>query len=269
MNISASCLFRFTTKLEYIEEILTLGFGFRPCVEEMAIQSYKNDPYGGLNVIVDQLHSLAICFCDLPLSQSQDHRRQYGEYGIGMTKEWAMEQGISPVRYYHSNSPYQADSNARLMLDVQKHSKHHGNSFIEVLRKFMPGMPSDTELDSLPDSVKKLLKSMDGCVIDWLDQFYGAFHFTRIHEGEWKDRVTGEIQTRRFYDEREWRIVALDKLHRLEFQWSDVQHILVTNTSERTRVGELLLQSSDRLGIDDPTSVWSKVQVGPELLKNI
>lgn len=269
MNISSSCLFRFTTKIDYLEDTLLNGFGYRPCVEEMAIKSYKNDPYRELGVVVDQLHSLAICFCDLPLSQSHDHRSQYGQYGIGMTKDWAIEKGVSPVRYYHANSPFQADENARLMLDVLQHSRGYENSFIRVLQSSMPGMPTNQELSDLPDSVKNLLRAMDECVINWLDQFYGAFHFTRIHEGNWKDRVTGETRRRRFYDEREWRIVAMKDATPLMFQWKHIQYILVTSEEERKRIGELLLQSKCKLGIDDPTSVWAKILIGPDLLPNL
>jgi len=130
-------------------------------------------------------------------------------------------------------------------------------------------MPTDKELEELPESVKSLLKEMDDHVIDWLDQFYGAFHFTRIQEGRWEDRVTGEIKTRHFYDEREWRIVALGEPNPLRFQWCDIQYILVTTVGERKRIGELLLQSSHELGIDDPTTVWARILIGPELLANV
>ncbi|EGU32399.1 hypothetical protein VIBRN418_17483 [Vibrio sp. N418] len=40
-----------------------------------------------------------VCFCDIPLSRIDEHVKFYGEFGIGMTKEWAIKKGLSPVQY--------------------------------------------------------------------------------------------------------------------------------------------------------------------------
>jgi hypothetical protein len=45
-----------------------------------------------------------VSFCDIPLSQTRDHVQTYGNYGIGLTKEWGQKHGISPVSYMYRES---------------------------------------------------------------------------------------------------------------------------------------------------------------------
>jgi hypothetical protein len=39
------------------------------------------------------------CFCDIPLSRLSEHTDFYGQYGIGLTKEWGITNKLNPVVY--------------------------------------------------------------------------------------------------------------------------------------------------------------------------
>lgn len=45
-----------------------------------------------------------VCFCDTPLSLLINHINTYGQYGLGMTKEWGLRKGLNPVIYFNKNS---------------------------------------------------------------------------------------------------------------------------------------------------------------------
>ena len=45
-----------------------------------------------------------VCFCDIPISRTSDHTSVYGEYGIGLTREWGISKGLNPIFYISSIS---------------------------------------------------------------------------------------------------------------------------------------------------------------------
>lgn len=63
---------------------------------------------------IEQVSSIAfpmICFCDIALEETRlkPHRDQYGSYGIGLSKKWGMKNGVQPVHYILSTSPFAQD----------------------------------------------------------------------------------------------------------------------------------------------------------------
>lgn len=94
MPVSSNTLFHFTSKYETLINILrSKGFWPRYCIE------YGWGKGRNINFAVAQC-----CFCDIPLSLIQNHTKTYGNYGLGMSKTWAIEHSLSPIHYYVENS---------------------------------------------------------------------------------------------------------------------------------------------------------------------
>src|SRR5690606_12566743 len=64
------------------------------------------------------------CFCDIPLGMIQKHIHTYGRFGIGITKDYAMRNYITPVFYFHENSDtvYRYISNSNPGEEMQYYS---------------------------------------------------------------------------------------------------------------------------------------------------
>ncbi|MDO8741182.1 MAG: abortive infection system antitoxin AbiGi family protein [Candidatus Woesearchaeota archaeon] len=47
-----------------------------------------------------------VCFCDIPLGGVKVHLQRYGDYGIGIHKNFCESKNINPVFYIHSHSAF-------------------------------------------------------------------------------------------------------------------------------------------------------------------
>lgn len=96
-NISSNSLFHFTPRLEYLIDIFTRGFQPRYCFEEIKLNNSR--PINGLYTGIPMT-----CFCDISLSQISNHIKTYGNYGIGMKKEWGIINRLNPIIYLNQDS---------------------------------------------------------------------------------------------------------------------------------------------------------------------
>ena len=87
MSPKSSSLFHFTRSLEFLKGIVQNGFKPRYCLEDTR--------YLGINYIGLPM----CCFCDIPISRIQEHTSFYGEYGLGMTKDWGARSRLEPLLY--------------------------------------------------------------------------------------------------------------------------------------------------------------------------
>jgi hypothetical protein len=108
-NLSASVLFTFTPKIEYLLEMLQKGITPR--------YAYERLPGGEKGYIAPMK-----CFCDIPLSKVKFHMERYGYFGIGLKKSFLRKQGATPVIYVHSKSSILKDIIKRKPTPMQSSS---------------------------------------------------------------------------------------------------------------------------------------------------
>lgn len=112
MGLSPSTLFHFTSK-QGLKGLLADNFKLKYCLERL---NHKIKPI--------EFAIPMVSFCDIKISQIVDHIEKYGSYGIGLSKEWAVEKGLNPVIYLNSSSEFAS----KLIDSVREMANNNANS---------------------------------------------------------------------------------------------------------------------------------------------
>lgn len=115
---SANVLFKFMPKIDYLKDILK-KLAILPRYYEEDIQYLEID---GLDKIAFPMS----CFCDIHLNKLKYHIDKYGSYGIGLSKEWGIKQGIQPIQYINVNSNLRKDFSAIFSNSIRKNFEVEG-----------------------------------------------------------------------------------------------------------------------------------------------
>ncbi len=91
MRLSSDSLFHYKHSKDIFKLILKNGFRHNMWPES---HPYKNSIQ----------NNFIVCFCDILPGQASYHRLCYGDFSIGLSKEWGIKNGVTPVRYVHQNS---------------------------------------------------------------------------------------------------------------------------------------------------------------------
>lgn len=197
-NLSSKTLFHFTRDFKFLTNILKNGIYIR----------YSLETYGKLLKSKSELVLPMSCFCDIPLSQISDHTKKYGTYSIGLSKEWGVKNGLSPVLYAHSKSQTSnilnsLTSDLTKMLDIEESDENR-----ELLEDY--GV-SESDLDWYNSGKKKAGSLIEKRNEELASQLGHFLKYIKPYEG--LGYSNGKEFTKvRFYDEREWRYVPPKKL---------------------------------------------------------
>lgn len=127
----SSNLFHFTKSRETLQSILKNGFWPRYCLEDINWLPESGELFVAFPMV---------CFCDIPLSRIDEHVGFYGNYGLGMTREWANRNGLNPVQYFAGENTFttafkglinEVDHLQPERVDQFKDNFRHLNSFIK------------------------------------------------------------------------------------------------------------------------------------------
>jgi hypothetical protein len=194
VTISANTLFHFTNSLENLIGILTNNFYPRYCLED---HSYFYTQYMKNGMNQNEMAIPIICFCDIPLSNIRSHVSTYGNYAIGLSKDWGIKNRINPVMYILSNSiPVGI---IRHSLPAISKSIAKSNEHFSVLYKKYKSNKWDKK-DYLIDFLSTELAKDYNAMLEMMT-------FTKPYKGTFF-RNGKRYRNVCFYDEREWRYVA-------------------------------------------------------------
>lgn len=91
----SNTLFHFTKSLDTLKSILHYNFHPVYCLEDVSWLALGRHSFIAFPLV---------CFCDIPIGRISDHVNFYGNYGVGMSKQWGLENGLNPVLYLSEES---------------------------------------------------------------------------------------------------------------------------------------------------------------------
>lgn len=214
MSLSSNSIFHLTSSKDSLRGILESNFKIKYCLETIDFGSAASE-----------IRVPMVSFCDIPLSEIKEHISKYGEYGIGLTKEWAEKNKLNPVLYVARNS-------------------NLATSYTKALHDFVL---SDTsceadESDHALTDVLRYIKNYQGD-LNRKGKISKDYRFS--DEREWRyvppfetkcDMLVGED----YYASNASQVDAPIRDLRLSFEPNDIRYIIIRDESEITEFVNLL-----------------------------
>lgn len=123
MPVNSNTLIHFTDNIDTMRLILSGDFFARMCLE---------DYHDILEIpAMPRVAIPMICFCDIPLHLISSHMDEYGHYGIGLKKSWAIKNGLNPIQYLHEGT-FQHQIILRLNNLLKSTAMQNGNTKDEM-----------------------------------------------------------------------------------------------------------------------------------------
>lgn len=161
---SANVLFNFMKKLDYLKMIIR---------NKALVPRYNLEDISYLKLTDFESMALPMtCFCDIHLNKLMFHMENYGNYGIGLDKEWGIQSGIQPINYINPESDLLKDFvhvfnlalehdnkdtpslydkyNNYLLMNLLYMKPLHGNMRVESVNKYM-NFHDEREWRFIPD----------------------------------------------------------------------------------------------------------------------
>ena len=197
------------------------------------------------------------CFCDIPLTRVRSHMKEYGDYGIALSKRYCISKDVQPILYLNKNN--------RIKKDLS-----------EVLSKLYssPELPDDFKM--YPNMLLGLLlytKPIDGFMRRGDEQ---PKHLLFKDECEWRyvptvpddmplimNPIDNTAEGRNKYSEA----LASDESTWFKFEVDDIEYIIVPNEEEALKMIKYINNLRKR-ALRDKQRLISKIEIAEKIQTN-
>lgn len=232
-------LFHYTKKIEILKSILKEGLIPNYCYEDL---SYPNNDRG--------IGVPMISFCDIPLSKTDSFIERYGNYAIGLTKEWADKKRINPILYAKDDNILTSLSFYKSVeMHYRDELKKYGENLYEISFDLSPGPKPQIASFFNYHNTHKANVSIHGMVKKYYDDVKDQRNYD---ENEWRYLVEDTNDTPWFWSKevyKKWRgdkntskpspTKAL-KDKKLEFSVKDIAFVLIKEESEIPQIVDFI-----------------------------
>lgn len=227
---SANVLFKFMKRIDYLKNIIE-NKAILPRYYEESIEYLEID---GLNKIAFPM----ICFCDINLSKLEEHVYYYGKFGIGLSKKWAIENGVQPIHYINKNSYIKKDisylfskslDNKFKDINETQEYKNYILEHVLFMKPILGQMRREGGYDEKNFTDEK----------EWR-------YIPRIEEEQGIDLIipVSYLENDEAYNAYSDGITQLEKLW-LYFKISDIEYLMVENEEYRIELIEFILNNKE------------------------
>ncbi|WP_138269566.1 abortive infection system antitoxin AbiGi family protein [Anaerofustis stercorihominis] len=228
-NQSANTLFNFMDDFIYLEEMIE---------EKCIYPRYSKEDFSFLNIPNIETFYIAMkCFCDIHLHMVSKHKEEFGDYAIGLTKEWGVRNGLQPIIYCNKNSSY------------VKSIKISYDSFNRFKDEFREDRNNSKIINDMAESFNQSLKL--------LKPMFGKSNKTKkekffTDEQEWRyipniqnDLHLKEVFSYNFFQEKDkferYNKKLKEKKYAIKFEYNDVRYIIVeSETHKNTLINSIV-----------------------------
>jgi len=186
-----------------------------PCLTQ-----YPNTPISSN----EAYHSMAVCFCDIPLRDLGRHIENYSSFGLSFDKKFIAQKGGSPIFYIAEKSIEECG------LSPGNTKKEYHDQMHEVCKHFFERIRKEELGDDFPskpgDSV--LINLNNGKFIGDIFQIESFLSFHVFSRMKFFDHTLEDDDKKNFYFEREWRLLGS-----LDFSLDDVERIILPKEYSR------------------------------------
>ena len=255
-SFRTTSVFRFTRDFELLKKILRDGIIPNYCEEDL---SFGTQPF--------HIGIPMASFCDIPIMLLDEHTSRYGNYGIALSKEWAFQQGLTPVMYV---------ANDIVLQSVYYYHQRNQKTLDWIFQ-------NDGQLATTTDNERMLLfncseyskylesleeHSTNTHIIGYLKKYMGEYKSKPINnyeENEWRFLVPDENGTNWFWSQKDyidWRFPDGDyeapkpspsaelRAHTLRFSYNDISYILLKDNEFKSRMMDVIKRTKTIGGQD-------------------
>ena len=230
--IKAKSLFHFTEQFETLVAILKSSY-FKPsrCNEPIDFNSgnFKKDEIGMVSGIGPS-HNM-VCFCDILLTKMSNHNLEYGNYGIGLSKKWGIQEGINPILYVNKSTRIAEDLNGLFTKIMAPDFDRQFNFFLEKGKV--------TEVDK--PIFEKYKNDIEHYLSRWTNgeintQLLKVMSYVKAYDNNIQNKIERYPPDYEFYNENEWRYVPKVYGQNLPFTKQDIRYIILNDKGDITRL---------------------------------
>lgn len=247
-------IFHYTDEYEYLKKILRNGFAPSYCVEEI------NDT---------KFLTPMVSFCNIPIRDVGDYMH-YGDYGIGMSVDWAIENNLSPVIYIHENTPFK---NVRDVIYNLSFNQFINRAIHNTIKEKTNSHVNDYEYALSEEQILELNNSsflLAQFLKNWKTIYKGDEIIT-YHEREWryipnldaeKEKKLVAINDEDFniYLEKKKPHLPERSLHIESIK--DIRYIIIKDDVERKEIIDILIKEFTQ------EEVWDSISSGKLMILN-